>query len=33
MVTGVDAGFDLAPFRLARFDGWNAATAPVTLHG
>ena len=24
---------DLTPFRLARFEGWNAPSAPVTLHG
>ncbi len=24
---------DIAPFRLARFEGWNAPSAPVTLHG
>ena len=34
MVTGVGTpAFDLVPFRLGRFDGWNAASAPVTLHG
>jgi sarcosine oxidase subunit beta len=26
-------GFDLTPFRIARFDGWNAPSAPVTLRG
>ncbi len=33
MVKGDAAAFDLAPFRLARFDGWNAPAEPVTLHG
>ena len=33
LVTGEDAGFDLTPFRLGRFAGWNAPSEPVTLHG
>ena len=33
LVTGVDAGFDLAPFRHARFVGWNGVNEGVTLHG
>jgi sarcosine oxidase subunit beta len=33
MVRDEPSGFDLTPFRLARFDGWNAPAEPVTLHG
>jgi sarcosine oxidase subunit beta len=33
LVRGEEAGFDLAPFRLARFAGWNRGPEPVTLHG
>ena len=33
MVRDEPAPFDLAPFRHARFDGWNQASEPVTLHG
>lgn len=33
MVRGDAPAFDLAPFRLARFEGWNQPSEPVTLHG
>ena len=33
MVRGEAPEFDLSPFRLARFQGWNRASEPVTLHG
>lgn len=33
LVRGGAPEFDLAPFRLARFEGWNQAPQPVTLHG
>lgn len=33
LVTGTAPQFDLAPFRLGRFEGWNAAPEAVTLHG
>lgn len=33
MVVDDPPEFDLAPFRLARFDGWNQVSEPVTLHG
>ena len=33
LALGRPSRFDLAPFRLARFDGWNAPAEPVTLHG
>lgn len=33
LVRGEAPGFDLAPFRLDRFAGWNRTPEPVTLHG
>lgn len=33
LAMGEAPGFDLAPFALARFAGWNAAPEAVTLHG
>lgn len=33
LVRNEPTGFDLAPFRLDRFQRWNAAPEPVTLHG
>ena len=33
MVRGEPQEHDLAPFRLARFSGWNQPSEPVTLHG
>ncbi len=33
LVQGQEPDVDLSPFRLGRFDGWNAPAAPVTLHG
>jgi sarcosine oxidase subunit beta len=33
MATGRPVDLPLEPFRLARFDGWNAPSEPVTLHG
>ncbi|MBV8912711.1 MAG: FAD-binding oxidoreductase [Acetobacteraceae bacterium] len=33
LVRGEVPGFDLAPFRLERFAGWNRAPAAVSLHG
>ena len=33
LVQGSAPAFDLAPFRLARFEGWNAPSEAVTLHG
>ncbi len=34
LATGEAPGYDLAPFRLSRFNSWSGAeTAPLTLHG
>ena len=33
LAQGIAPGFPLAPFRRARFAGWNAPAEPVTLHG
>jgi len=33
LVHGDAPAFDMAPFRLGRFAGWNRAPEPVTLHG
>ncbi len=33
MAQDQDIAFDMAPFRLARFEGWNAAPEAVSLHG
>ena len=33
LVQGRAPELDIAPFRLARFEGWNAPSAPLTLHG
>jgi sarcosine oxidase subunit beta len=33
LATGAPVDLPLAPFRLARFEGWNAPAQPVTLHG
>ena len=33
LTQGRSPELDIAPFRLARFEGWNAPAAPVTLHG
>lgn len=33
LVQGRPTGLDIAPFQLARFDGWNGPSAPLTLHG
>jgi sarcosine oxidase subunit beta len=32
-VAGRTPGVPLEPFRLARFDRWNAPSEPATLHG
>ena len=33
LVQGHAPELDITPFRLARFEGWNAPSAPLTLHG
>ncbi len=33
LATGTPPDLPLAPFRLDRFQGWNAPSQPVTLHG
>ena len=33
LVQGKAPGFDIAPFRMERFQGWNQPIQPVTLHG
>jgi sarcosine oxidase subunit beta len=33
LVQGLEPALDISPFRLRRFQGWNAPAAALTLHG